>query len=89
MTRPIDREIDRNITRNDRGQDAMSPSEPIRNAPSKAGIEVESNDPPDDRAGNGEGVAQKRRGCPEHWRPHHLNEMIHKIVRDDWLCFWT
>jgi hypothetical protein len=47
MTRPIDREIDCNITRNDRGQDATSPSEPIGNLPSKAGTEVESHDSTD------------------------------------------
>src|SRR5262249_839573 len=87
MTRPIDREIDCNITRNDRGQDTIPSSEPVRNAPSKAGIEVESHDPTDDRSSNGESVAQKRGRCSEHWRSHHLDEMIHEIVCDDSLRF--
>src|SRR5215831_10418187 len=85
VARPVDREIDRKVARNDRGQ-GNSPSEPIRNAPSKAGVEVERHEPPDDRASDGEPVAQKRRSRTEHWRAHHLDQMKHEIVRDDWLC---
>src|SRR5262249_27220027 len=62
------------------------PSQPIRNAPSKAGVEVEGHEPPDDRASNSEPVAQERRSCAEHGRTHHLNQMKHEIALDEWLC---
>src|SRR5215471_15917575 len=62
---------------------AQIPSQPVGNTAPKSGINLEGYHPADHCPDDRDLVAQRSRPGAQHWRPHHLDQVIHVIEGDD------